>query len=461
MKSRGGEVRIGYANDKCANYILPLGLGFCMVLAIGLYLSSYKTVILLTSLIAFICTFQASLRLVACLAKKPKFETGPDPIQWPFYTAFIPLFQEAHMVEELMIALGKIDYPAERLEIFMICEEVDPFTVAMVEKYLRPPFELIIVPKGTPQTKPRALNYALKQSKGELITIFDAEDIPHPSQLKDAARAFLSHTNMGALQAPLNYRNSDDNWITRQFSLEYCALFHVWVPFLASANLPFPLGGTSNHVRRDAIAKGWDAYNVTEDADLSFRLAAHDWTFGYIDSPTEEEAVKTWRSWFYQRSRWMKGFMQTWCVHMRVPFIPKGKDGVKRFLILQLTIGLTLLNAFFHLPILIIMGWVILTQYLNTASIQIPAFFIGSIIVSYLAGTFIGIIGAIRAGKPELILSAFGMPLYWLALFFPTMHALYELGRRPFFWHKTHHSVRGRVNSQTNIDTLSNYDAFG
>lgn len=461
MARASREIKIGYANETLANYFIPIVLILGALFALGLYLSSYKTVILVTSIMAFICTFQAALRLLACLIEKPKLGIDTDPIIWPYYTALIPIFQEAHMVERLMSALDKINYPPGRLEIFMICEEVDPFTIAMVEKFLRPPFQLIIVPKGTPQTKPRALNYALKQSKGELITIFDAEDIPHPDQLKQAARAFLGDADIGALQAPLDYRNSNYNWITRQFSLEYCALFHVWLPFLVSANLPFPLGGTSNHVRRAALGQGWDAYNVTEDADISFRLAADGWRLGYIDRPTQEEAVETWRSWFFQRSRWMKGFMQTWCVHMRAPFIPKGKNGVKRFLILQLTIGLTLLNAFFHLPILIIMGWVILTQYLNSASIQIPAFFIGSIIVSYLAGIFIGIIGAIRAGKPKLIISAIGMPLYWVALFFPTMHALHELGRRPFFWHKTHHGVRGRVNSQTNIDTLPNYDAFG
>jgi len=455
---------IGHANDPLPIVWLwvPLGI-FSLFMSLGLLIGGFNTVIILTTIIAVICTFHAALRILACWAPKPKAPQMPDVIEWPFYTVLIPLYHEAHMIEGLMKGLSKIQYPREKLEIFIICEEVDPFTIAMVDKYLKPPFELIIVPKGSPQTKPRALNYAMGRAKGDIITIFDAEDIPHPEQLKRAARTFLHSEDIGAIQAPLDYRNSNYNWLTRQFSLEYSALFHVWLPFLVSSHLPFPLGGTSNHVRRTALdaVGGWDSYNVTEDADLSFRLAALGWKFGFIDCATDEEAVMSWTSWCLQRSRWMKGFIQTWVVHMQIPFAPRGWAGFKRFYILQLTIGLTLLNAFFHLPIVIIMILILAKQILSSGPIYIPIPFIVSLILSYLAGISIGIIGAIRAGKPKLILSAIWMPIYWLDLFFPTLHALWELAHRPFFWHKTHHGVRARLNKPHNIDSNSNYDAFG
>jgi len=311
LRSEGMKV-IGHANERMSKSVLGLFIIiWILFLMLGIYLSSYKMLIIITSVMAFICAFHAVLRIIACLTAKPDPVVDLEPSVWPFYMVLVPIFREAHMVEGLMQALQKIEYPINRFEIFMICEEKDPFTIAMVRKYLRPPFELIIVPPGKPQTKPRALNYALQSARGDMITIYDAEDSPHPKQLKIAAKTFLHNQTLGAIQAPLDYGNADYNWLTRQFALEYCALFHVWIPFLASANLPFPLGGTSNHVRRTSLdyTQGWDAYNVTEDADLSFRLAANGWEFGYIDSPTVEEATRTWRSWFFQRSRWMKGFM--------------------------------------------------------------------------------------------------------------------------------------------------------
>ena len=133
---------------------------------------------------------------------------------------------------------------------------------------------------------------AVSNSTTKLIgmTIYDAEDRPHPNQLLAAIAAFEARPDWAAVQAPLEYFNDDDNWLTRQFTLEYAALFHVWVPFLVRLNLPFPLGGTSNHMRRSALEAvgGWDSHNVTEDADLSFRLAAHGHNIGYIHPPTQE-----------------------------------------------------------------------------------------------------------------------------------------------------------------------------
>ena len=455
--------RIGTANEPLSkNLMIFFAWTFFGLIGLAIFFRSYKALILTTIMICIICTFQAALRLTACLFKKPQTSLDTDIIDWPFYTVLVPLYREAHMVETLMTGLSSLDYPAERLEILMICEEIDPFTIAMVKQHIKPPFKLIIVPKGQPQTKPRALNYAMISAKGELVTIYDAEDIPHPAQLKMAAAVFQNNPNLGAIQAPLDYRNSNENWLTRQFSLEYAALFHVWNPFLAKLNLPFPLGGTSNHLRRKAldIVGGWDSYNVTEDADISFRFAAFGWEFASITPATSEEAVNSWRSWFFQRSRWMKGFMQTFIVHMKSPMTSLDKRGLKRFFTLQLTIGLTLLNALFHLPIIIMIACVISWQILTTGLVYIPIYFMGSLIISYLAGILIGIIGAIRAGKPRLILSALAMPIYWLALCFPAIHALWELGRKPFFWHKTHHSGKSASRKSTALDIPYQYDAF-
>ncbi len=244
-----GKTQIGYANGPISKRRLGIFLLLLVTLTtLAIWFSAYRSVLAVSIFLTFIFTLQAALRFVASFVSKPKPVDQSLPELWPIYTVLVPIFQEAHMVEELMLGLSKMDYPVDRLEIIMICEEIDPFTISMVEKFLRPPFKLVVVPKGKPQTKPRALNYAMLDAKGEFVTIYDAEDIPHPGQIKGALQAFLSEANLGAIQAPLDYMNFDDNWLTRQFSLEYSALFHVWIPFLVSVKLPFPLGGTSNHI---------------------------------------------------------------------------------------------------------------------------------------------------------------------------------------------------------------------
>ena len=206
------------------------------------------------SIVAWISFLFSLLRFAACLSPKPAPLNMPHykadiADNLPQYTILVPLFKEANMVKGLIEALSQITYPKDRLQILLICEIIDPQTIRQVQFHLKPPFSLIIVPKGTPQTKPRALNYALQFAKGNFITIYDAEDRPHKDQLLQAVSAFKANPDWAALQAPLDYFNANDNWLTRQFSLEYAALFHVWLPWLARMKLPFPLGGTSNHMR--------------------------------------------------------------------------------------------------------------------------------------------------------------------------------------------------------------------
>jgi len=454
----GALDKIGYADDPRPNTIIQIVSFFLLtLLAIGLFLSWSQTLLNLTGFIAVISVIYAALRFTACIAQKPK-PTDNEPIEsWPYYTVLVPLFREANMVPQLMSALSELDYPKDKLEIFMICEAVDPPTIEEVRKRIGGVFHLITVPPGLPQTKPRALNFAMQRARGEYVTIYDAEDIPHPQQLKSAINAFMTDDNLGALQAPLDYANAYTNPLTRQFGLEYAALFHVWIPFLSSVGLPFPLGGTSNHMRRTALddIQGWDSHNVTEDADLSFRLAAHNWKLGYITPATQEEAVSDFKAWHFQRARWMKGYMQTWHCHMRAPFAPGGIKGLARFFTLQLTLGLTLISALFHLPVMAGVAIYCLYQYFSGASFNIPAPFLASLTISYGAGMLIGAVGAIRAGKPVLLLSVPFMPLYWFALCAPTLRALWELRRNPFHWHKTEHGITPHTPLKTPPESLT------
>ncbi len=187
-------------------------------------------------------------------------------------------------------------------------------------------------------------------------------------------------------------------------------------------------------MRKSALdaADGWDPYNVTEDADLAFRLAVGRDRIGWIAPPTREEAVAKLRPWMRQRSRWLKGYLQTWLVHMNAPLA----GGWRRALMLQLTLGLSLLSVGLYAPVLVVLAGFSLT---HPGAVQ-PIYLV-ALVYSLLCGMAVGVLGALRAGKPRLLLHVPFMPIYWVLMFPPLLRALWELQTNPYYWHKTEHGV--------------------
>lgn len=428
-------------------------------LIIGGVMFPYKTLTILGGFIGIFGGLIGLLRLAATglpltPRHRPKIARDTNKLSayiWPRYSVLVPLYKEANVVPQLMKNLAAIDYPQDRLEIMMICEADDLATIKAVKRHFRAPFKLIMVPPSLPRTKPKALNYTLNTACGEIITIYDAEDNPHPQQLKMAAIEFFKQPNLGAVQAPLDYYNSKTNWLTRQFTLEYGFLFRVWLPFLTRLGLPFPLGGTSNHIRRNVLDQlgGWDAYNVTEDADLSFRIAAAKKDIGYIPYPTREEAVEDFTAWRYQRARWMKGFLQTWLVHMSQPLSPYGLRGILRCLTLQITIGSALIAGLVHVPFMI---YLFVLMALRQAGYDLPPpslWVWAGLGLCYIGGIISGIISALRLKKNHLIVHSLFMPLYWWLLFPATVQAVIEYLISPFHWNKTEHGRTAFCDNQS------------
>ncbi len=233
----------------------------------------------------------------------------------PLYSIVIALYREARMVPQLIAALERLDYPQAKLDIKFVIEEDDAETFEALRHSIRAPhLEIIMAPLGAPRTKPRALNVALPLLRGQFVTVFDAEDIPDPNQVRDAAERFArAPQRLACLQARLAIDNVDDGWLPQLFAIEYAALFDVINIGLSDLGLPFPLGGSSNHFRTAVLRKlgGWDAWNVTEDADIGFRLARFGYRAATFNSTTYEEAPMRVAAFVGQRRRWCKGWYQT------------------------------------------------------------------------------------------------------------------------------------------------------
>jgi glycosyltransferase XagB len=395
-----------------------------------------------------------ALRLLCFMPPVPREATTPprqaDDAELPHYSVLVPLFRETAVLNQLMGALARLRYPVEKLDIKLILEEEDMVMRAAVAKLPLPPqFETIVVPAGRPQTKPRALNYALPFCRGELLTIYDAEDIPEPDQLAKAAQRFAAAgPELACLQAQLTFFNPKENWLTRQFTAEYAMLFGKLLPVLADHRLPLPLGGTSNHFRTAVLRAvgGWDPFNVTEDADLGLRLARHGYETGTLDSLTYEEANTRLPNWMRQRARWLKGFLATWLVHMRDPGRLMREVGPAGFWIAQaVTIGV-FASALLH-PLCLLATFVLvalhpaLPEQAGPAAIAIA----GVNLLVFFAGYVLSIVltrDALRQrGIPGWRGTLATMPLYWLLMSGAAWLALWQFITAPFHWNKTEHGL--------------------
>jgi len=372
----------------------------------------------------------------------------PEPARWPTYTVLAALYDEAEVVSSLIARLARLDYPADRLQGLLLIEAHDHATLSAARAAPRPDWlELCVVPPGAPQTKPRALNHGLGRATGELLTVYDAEDEPDPGQLRAAAARFAADERgrLACLQAPLRIRRRDPTgerpFFDRQFAAEYAALFETALPGLARLGLPFPLGGTSNHFRAEALRRvgGWDAWNVTEDADLGFRLWARGWRLGVIDRPTWETPPGGLEHWLPQRVRWQKGYMQTWGVHTRRPW----RLGARGLAALTLTVGASLASAAIHGPSL---AWLAAGALVAASAGLSPATPLLSLLVLGLgagAAWLACLFGTRRAGVPYDLRDMLAAPAYWSLLSLAFAHAAWRLVREPFAWDKTVHHADG------------------
>jgi cellulose synthase/poly-beta-1,6-N-acetylglucosamine synthase-like glycosyltransferase len=404
------------------------------------------------AVLTFIFLAWLGLRLAGAFVKwlTPDSSPGLPDHALPVYTVIAALYREAASVNGLLRAVERMDYPPEKLDVILVVEADDHETrAAIANRKTRIPITAISIPAEGPRTKPKALNAALPFARGTFTVIYDAEDRPETGQLRHALQAFRSGgADLGCVQARLSIDNSADSWLARLFTAEYAGQFDVFLPGLAALRLPIPLGGSSNHFYTATLreAGGWDPYNVTEDADLGMRLARFGWRSSVINSTTYEEAPAQFGPWLRQRTRWFKGWMQTWLVHMRRPSRLMRDLGPAGFLTFQLIVGGNALAALVH-PLF--MGMLIYSVLNGSAMWHgddaiggiLAAVYGTTVVVGYLTSAFLGWLCLLRRGLLPMAWVLFLTPLHWLLLSLAAWRALYQLVFAPYAWEKTEHGL--------------------
>lgn len=405
-------------------------------------------------------------KLAAAKTQPPQMD-GPLPM----ISVIVPLFQESDVAGKLVKRLARLAYPRELTDILLAIEASDQVTKDALKGAKLPAWMRVVeVPDGPIKTKPRALNYALNFCRGSIIGIWDAEDRPDPDQLHRIARHFhFAGPTVGCLQGALDFYNPRTNWLARCFTVEYAAWFRVLLPGIARMGLLVPLGGTTCFFRRSALddAHAWDAWNVTEDADLGVRLARRGWTTEIIDTTTDEEANCRVIPWIKQRSRWLKGFAMTWGVHMRDPIGLWRDLGPRRFIGFQVQF-LAMLSQYLLAPMLwsfwlLVFGLphLLRSPLEGAAGGWVLPGLIALFIATETLNLFIGLY-AVRGEKHRHL--SFWVPT--LHVYFPLgclagWKAIYEVVRHPFYWDKTAHGVFDETEAEAIPDGMQQLPVLG
>lgn len=434
---------------------------------LGIIINAHITLLILIALLTLLYfgdfvfslyVLQKSLRKTQELTFTDEEIEAINDADLPVYTILCPLYKEERILPHFVDAMKSLDWPKKKLEVMLLLEEDDKDTINAAKKLNLPKyFKVLVVPHSFPKTKPKACNYGFNHSTGEFVVIYDAEDKPDPLQLKKAYLGFMKTSEKTVcLQSKLNYFNTDHNLLTKLFTAEYSLWFDLMLPGLQSVRGPLPLGGTSNHFRSKVLKElhAWDPFNVTEDCDLGVRIFKEKYQTAIIDSTTFEEANSSYRSWLKQRSRWIKGYLQTYLVHIRNPFQFIRSHGIDAFMF-HLVIGMRMMFVLIN-PLF----WSITIAYFaffNYVGPSIESLYPTPIfypaVVLLIFANFVHfynyMIGCMKKDKYEVIKYVFFIPMYWIMTSWAAMIAFYQLFTKPHYWEKTTHGLHlidGKIN---------------
>ena len=437
------------SSQKYAALGLIVAIAVCFALAplaTGRFLIGAITLFYLVSIIYRVVLVWASVRPDSSFSFSKEEMSAPR--DWPMYSILVPMYHEPETLSQMISSLSKLDYPKDKLDIQLLLEADDDITLNAAKAIRLPPFMRITpIPPSFPRTKPKACNIGLHEAKGEFLVIYDAEDRPESDQLKKAVLAFdACPANVACVQSRLNYYNPRHNLLTRHFAADYSTWFDLSLPGLAYFRTVIPLGGTSNHFRTSILREllGWDAYNVTEDCDLGVRLARAGYETRMLDTTTWEEACSSLPYWIRQRTRWQKGYIQTFFVHTRdFPRLVRELGPKNTFHFLFLVGGSvfsTLANPFF---------WAMTLAWFLFRPAGLDRLYPGPLFAAsafcLFAGNFIffyvSLLGCYRRRYDGILWANLLLPIYWAMMSVSGWRAFIQFCSNPHHWEKTKHGL--------------------
>lgn len=471
------HTQLDHANSAFYRVSLAEGIGLILVFNLFVFglIDNWRETLIITlalmTAVYFLDLLFNVFLVIQSLVYDPQISVTNEelalPRDWPSYTIFCPLYKEYEVLPQFVKAMSSLDYPKDKLQIMLLLEENDPETIERAKSLNLPNyFQVVVVPHSFPKTKPKACNYGLKLARGEYLVIYDAEDIPESTQLKKAVLAFeKADPKISCIQAKLNFYNPHQNLLTRAFTAEYSLWFDLVLPGMQAVQAPIPLGGTSNHFRTHQLRllHGWDPFNVTEDCDLGIRLSKSGLNTAIMNSTTLEEANSSFKNWLPQRTRWIKGYMQTYLVHIRNPKKFLKKQDLRSFVMFQIIVGGKVASMLVNPWMWIITALYFIARPILGPTIQslYPAPVLYTAVISLVAGNFLYfynyMIGCAKHGRYELIKYVFVVPVYWLGMSMAAYIALYKLIRQPHHWSKTKHGLHlDSANAVSQVNRLLN-----
>ncbi|BBY79983.1 glycosyltransferase [Mycolicibacterium pulveris] len=430
--------------------------GVLVAVAVGVVSHPMTTAVVLVAActLAYLLTmldrvliFREGLASRAIVVTNDEARALPDD-ELPRYTILVPAYNEPEVVGDLIASMAALEYPRDKLQVLLLLEADDAVTIDAAKACAQSDaIEILLVPPAEPRTKPKACNYGLYFATGDIVTIYDAEDMPEPLQLRRVVAAFRRLPGKTAcVQAKLVYHNGHQNMLTAWFTAEYALWFGYLLPGMMMSTSPIPLGGTSNHLRRSVLDEigAWDPFNVTEDADLGLRIAASGYHTAVIDSSTLEEANSDPINWIRQRSRWYKGYLQTWLVHIRRPVQLFRTIGLRGFVRFNLVLGGTpivaVLNlAFWLITILWFLGQPAVVEAVFPWFVYFPALI--ALVLGNATTLYMNLIALREDDRSDLLLAALTVPAFWLMMSIAAAKGCYQLIRNPSYWEKTFHGL--------------------
>ncbi len=434
--------------------IVTVGFEIWRPMQTTVVLIALSTLAYVLTMVDRVLIFRQGLAYRAVVISDEEARAIPDS-RLPRYTILVPAYDEPEVVGDLLAAMSRLEYPPEKMQVLLLLEADDAVTIAAAGEYRdSETITIVLVPPADPRTKPKACNYGLELATGDIITIYDAEDEPEPLQLRRTVAAFAKlPPEVVCVQSKLAYHNSHQNLLTGWFTAEYNLWFGYLLPGMMRSASPIPLGGTSNHLRREVLDEigAWDPFNVTEDADLGLRIHALGYRTAVLDSTTLEEANSDPINWIRQRSRWYKGYLQTWLVHIRRPVEMWRSVGPRSFVRLTLILAgtpiIAVLNlVFWFITILWFLGQPAVVGAVFPWFVYFPA--LVALIVGNGATLYMNLVSLREDDRADLIVPALTVPGFFAMMSVAAAKGVYQLIRNPSYWEKTFHGLAQRPQAE-------------